>query len=190
MHELSSSQLGAVPPAHVPAAHVSAVVQASPSSQGAVLLVFVQPLAGSQPSEVHGLASSQLGVEPPTQEPPEHASFVVQGLPSEHAAELLVCVQPGSESHVSTVHPLASSQDTPSRAHPVGATHESAVHASLSLQLGAPAPTQSPSAQVSTAVQAFPSSQGAALSACVQPVPLSQASSVHTSASEHETGAC
>jgi hypothetical protein len=43
-------------------------------------------MAGSQPSAVHALLSSQFGAAPPTQVPVAlHASFVVQALPSSHA---------------------------------------------------------------------------------------------------------
>ena len=54
-----SLQLGGGPPTHAPLAHVSAVVQALPSSQGAVLLVNTQPNCGSQVSVVQGLRSLQ-----------------------------------------------------------------------------------------------------------------------------------
>jgi hypothetical protein len=57
VHTWPSSQSGAGPPAHPPARHSSAVVQAFPSSHGAALFVCTQPVAGSQPSSVHGLAS-------------------------------------------------------------------------------------------------------------------------------------
>jgi hypothetical protein len=40
----------------------------------------MQPFAGSQLSSVQGLPSSQFGAEPPTHEPPEQASLVVQAL--------------------------------------------------------------------------------------------------------------
>ena len=44
-----SSQTGVgPPPTHVPALHASTVVQASPSSHGAVLSVYSQPAVGLQ----------------------------------------------------------------------------------------------------------------------------------------------
>src|SRR5262245_47169965 len=49
------SRLVVGPPTQRRAAHASRVVQASPSSQGAVLATLTQPLAGSQESSVHGL---------------------------------------------------------------------------------------------------------------------------------------
>src|SRR5437667_352120 len=76
-----SSQLGAGPPTQRPPVQVSAVVQAFPSSQGAVFGVLTQPVAGSQESSVHGLPSSQLSAAP-TQRPPEQVSAVVQAFPS------------------------------------------------------------------------------------------------------------
>jgi hypothetical protein len=45
VQRLPSSQLGGAPPTHAPALQVSLVVQASPSSQAAALLVFTQPVA-------------------------------------------------------------------------------------------------------------------------------------------------
>jgi hypothetical protein len=87
---LPSSQLGGAPPAQTPPAQVSLVVQALPSSQGAVLLVCVQPVAGLQASSVQTLPSSQLGGDPPTHTPAEQVSLIVQALPSLHEAVLLV----------------------------------------------------------------------------------------------------
>src|SRR5439155_21998801 len=79
---LPSSQSGGAPPTQLPPLQVSLVVQASPSSQGSVLFVWVQPLVGSQPSVVQALLSSQLGGAPPTQLPPLQVSLVVQASPS------------------------------------------------------------------------------------------------------------
>src|SRR5205814_2245836 len=77
-----SSHLGAAPPTHEPAEQRSAVVHALPSSQLAVLSAWTQPCAGSQESSVQTFPSSQFGATPPTQEPAEQRSAVVQGLPS------------------------------------------------------------------------------------------------------------
>src|SRR5262245_29720777 len=97
----------------VPEAHVSFEVQALPSLQGAVLLVYVHPLTGLQKSFVQtfpslhtaespvwthpvaglhvsivqGMASSQDGGGPPVHTVPLQVSPVVQGLPSLHAPE-------------------------------------------------------------------------------------------------------
>ena len=88
MHGLLSLQLGAAPPTQDPPAQVSAVVQALPSSQDAVLLALTQPVAGTHESSVQGLLSSQLGAEPPTQDPPAQVSAVVQALPSSQVTVL------------------------------------------------------------------------------------------------------
>ena len=56
---LLSLQLAAAPPAHVPPAHASPTVHALPSEHTAAVLAWLQPLAGSQLSVVHGLPSSQ-----------------------------------------------------------------------------------------------------------------------------------
>src|SRR5437899_2751715 len=131
-----SSQFRGGPPTHRPPAQVSAVVQALPSSQGAVFGVFTQPLAGLQESSVHGLPSSQLCAAP-TQRPPAQLSAVVQAFPSSQGAVFGVFTQP-----------LAGLQ-------------ESSVQTFRSSQLGAGPPTHRLPAQVSAVVQAFPSSQGA-----------------------------
>ena len=65
-----SSQLGAGPPTQPPPLQVSLVVQNEPSSHGAVLLLFVQPVLVLHPSSVQTLLSLQLGAGPPTQIPP------------------------------------------------------------------------------------------------------------------------
>jgi hypothetical protein len=134
-----SLQLGAEPPTQDPPAQVSAVVQALPSSQEAVLLALTQPVAGTHESSVQGLLSLQLGAEPPTQDPPAQVSAVVQALPSSQEAVLLALTQP------------------------VAGTQESSVHGLLSLQFGAEPPTHTPLAQVSAVVHALPSSQDAVL---------------------------
>ena len=60
VHTLPSLQLGAGPPTQRPPEHVSAVVQAFPSLQDAVLFVLIQPVPGLHESSVQGLPSSQL----------------------------------------------------------------------------------------------------------------------------------
>ena len=86
---LPSSQLGGAPPTHAPPLQVSFVVQALASSQAAVLLVCVHPVAGSQASSVQTFPSSQLGGGPPTQAPPLQMSAVVQAFASSHGNTLL-----------------------------------------------------------------------------------------------------
>src|SRR5205814_2009741 len=136
---LPSLQLGGAPPTQVPPLHVSAVVQALPSLQGAVLLAFTQPLAGLQESSVQTLPSLQLGGAPPTQVPPLPVSAGVPAVPSLQGAVLSVLTQP-----------LAGLQ-------------ESSVQTLPSLQLGGAPPTQLPPLHVSAVVQALPSSQEAVL---------------------------
>src|SRR5215510_1445723 len=117
----------------------TSVVQVSPSSQAAVLLVWTQPPTGSQLSSVQGLPSSQLNAGAPVQTPFWHVSPVVQMLASSQGAVLFVCVQPLAGSQASSVQRLPS------------------------LQSGAGPPTHVPATQVSPVVQALPSSQGAVL---------------------------
>jgi hypothetical protein len=75
---------------------VSFVVQELPSLQAAVLLTCLHPVAVLHESLVQTFPSSQLGGGPPTHDPPEHMSAVVQALPSLHGLELLSFVQPTS----------------------------------------------------------------------------------------------
>src|SRR5205823_1630692 len=140
-------------PTQTPSWHVS-VVQAAPSLHGAVLLVWRQPPAPSQVSSVQGLLSSQFWVVVAVHVPPWHVSPIVQGLASSQGAVLFTWMQPLTGSQPSSVQGLPSSQ------------------------VGAAAPTQAPSWQVSLAVQALASSQGAVLLMCRQPPAASQASSV------------
>ncbi len=162
---LPSPQSGGAPPTQEPAAQVSAVVQASASSQGATLLACWQPSTVSQESSVQTLPSPQSGGAPPTQEPAAQVSTVVQALASSQGATLLACWQPSTVSQESSVQTLPSPQSG-----------------------GAP-PTQEPAAQVSTVVQALASSQGATLLACWQPSTVSQESSVQTLPSPQSGGA-
>jgi hypothetical protein len=124
----------------VPPPHTSFRVHALPSSHGLVLLVWTQPVAGLHVSVVHGLPSSQFSAGPPAQAPPEHASFVVQALPSLHGALLFTWV------------------------HPVAGLQPSSVQPFPSLQFGAGPPTQWPApSQWSPVVQALPSLHGVLL---------------------------
>jgi hypothetical protein len=84
---LSSLQLSGDPAWHDPNAHTSPTVQAFWSSHGWAFAAKTQPIAVLQLSLVQSLASSQTtGVPPHT--PPEHVSFSVQALTSEHGAVL------------------------------------------------------------------------------------------------------
>ena len=93
VHTLPSKQLTVVPP-QTPFEQTSPLVQALPSLQATALLVCVQPVAGTQPSVVQMLPSSQLGGGPPVQAPPEQTSPVVHALPSLQALLLLVYLHP------------------------------------------------------------------------------------------------
>lgn len=196
---------------HVPPAHVSPVVHALPSSHGALLLAYTQPLAGSQLSSVQTLWSSHSSGAPGAQNPSAQVSFVVQALPSSQGAVLSVCTHPFSGSQLSSVQVFPSSQFGAGPPTQIPLLHVSlVVHASSSshgdalftywqpscwsqlssvqgfwsLQLRA-FPTQLPPLQVSPNVHAFPSSQGLLLFVCVQPLPGSQLSSVQALPSSH-----
>jgi hypothetical protein len=155
VHTLLSLQLTAEPLTQAPAAHVSPVVQALPSSQVAVLFACAHPVAGLQESFVQGLLSLQFGAAPPTHAPPAQVSPVVQAFPSLQATVLFAWAQP------------------------VAGTHESLVHGLLSLQFGAAPPTHAPPEHVSPVVHALPSLQDAVLFECAQPVAGLHESSVH-----------
>jgi len=80
VQEFWSSQSRPEPPPHCPPAHCSPVVQASPSLQGPVTLVWTHAPATHE-SAVHALVSEQ-SIAVPTQLPAAHSSPVVQALPS------------------------------------------------------------------------------------------------------------
>jgi hypothetical protein len=90
---LPSSQWSGFPPTQAPPEHISLVVQAFPSLHGLVLLACTQPLAGLHESSVQTLLSLQFSGEPPTHEPPEHVSLLVQASPSSHGLLLFVYTQ-------------------------------------------------------------------------------------------------
>src|SRR5205823_3963178 len=96
----------------------------------------------------------QSRAAPATHDPPEQISPDVQAFPSSHAAALFVWTQPAAGSHESFVQPLPS------------------------LQFGAGPPTHDPPAHVSLVVQAFASSQAAALFVWTQPAAGPHESSV------------
>lgn len=154
VHGLPSLQVTAPPGAHTVAAHASPVVHALPSEQGRVLAANAQPLAGLQASLVHKLLSEHAMAAPGTHTPPAQASPLVQTLPSVHAPVELAKTQPRVASHVSAVHGL------------------------LSLQVAAGPPWQAPALQASPWVQALPSLHPIALNAFTQPPALLQESVV------------
>jgi len=159
----ASSQFGGGPPMQAPAAQVSPVVQALPSSQVAVLFENTHPVDVLHVSVVHGFESLQVGGAPPAHDPAAQVSFVVQAFPSLHAVVLFVKTQPVDGLQVSVVHTL------------------------LSLHTLAPSGWQLPPPQVSPVVQASPSLHGAVLFVNTQPVDVLQVSVVHTLLSLHTT---
>src|SRR5207249_1224765 len=193
VHTLASLQLIGGPPAQAPPAHVSAVVQALPSSQdrvfgvpahtpaaqvspevqglrsshGKVFGAFTQPVAGSHESVVHTLASLQLIGGPPAQAPPAHVSAVVQALPSSQDRVFGVPAHTPAAQVSPEVQGLRSSHGTVLGVftQPVAGSHVSVVHTLPSTQLGGGPPTQTPPAQVSAVVQALPSLQGSVFGA-------------------------
>src|SRR3989304_960577 len=165
VHILPSSQEIGMPDVHTPSLQTSIKVQASPSSQAAILFVFVHPLTESHVSSVHTLPSLQKLGAPDVHTPSLQMSPKVQASPSSQGLLLFVNVHPLTESHVSSVHTLPSLQE-----------------------IGAP-DVHTPSLQMSPKVQAFPSSQGAILFVFVHPLTESQASSVHILPSSQGLGA-
>lgn len=93
---------------HDPPEQVSLTVQALPSLHGAVLLTWMQPVAGLHESSVQTLLSSQFGGGPLTQLPAEQVSFIVQALPSSQGLLLLVNTQKPLGPQVSVVQTLPS----------------------------------------------------------------------------------
>jgi hypothetical protein len=89
VQSLLSSQ-AEVLPAQAPPLQLSAVVQASPSLQDAVLFVLAQPLVASQLSVVQGLLSSQFFLLPDWHLPALQKSCSVQILLSVQLPEVLV----------------------------------------------------------------------------------------------------
>jgi len=211
-----SLQLGAAPPMQVPPLHVSLVVHALPSLQGAVFAALTQPTTALQLSSVQGLVSLQSGGAPPTQPPALQVSAVVHAFPSSHGTVLLVCVQPVAGLQLSSVHVLESLQflgkpdvhvppvhvsptvqALPSLQgtvllvcrQPRAASQVSFVHTFESSQLGAAPPRQVPALQVSFVVHAFPSLHELVLLEWAHPVEALQLSSVQTLPSSQLGGA-
>jgi hypothetical protein len=141
-------------------------------------------VAGLHESSVHTFPSLQFSGGPPAHAPPEHASFVVQALPSLHGALLLTYTQPEAGLQESSVQRLPSSQvrggppmhvppehvspvvhTLPSLheallltyTQPVAGLQESSVQTLASLQFSGGPPAQVPPEHVSVVVQALPS---------------------------------
>ncbi len=127
------------PPMQVPPLQKSLYVQAFPSLHASRLGVWVQPTTGAQVSLVQGFPSSHcagcIGV--PTHLARVQWSLSVQALLSSHNAEVGVNTQPIAGVQLSLVHTFLSSHWVRE-------------------------PTQTPIMQLSSEVQALPSSQGAA----------------------------
>ena len=85
-------------------------MQALLSSQGLVLFVKTQPVAGLHESVVHTLLSLHRRAAPAWQMPPPQVSPVVQALLSSQAFALLVKTHPVNGLQLSVVQTLASSQ--------------------------------------------------------------------------------
>jgi hypothetical protein len=112
VHGLLSSQVRLPPALQLPARQASAVLQALPSSQLAVVGANAHPLVGSQLSAVQPLPSLQTKAVPPAQVPPLQASALVQALPSLQGIAAAMATQPLAGLHKSKVHGLLSSQGT------------------------------------------------------------------------------
>ena len=203
---LSSHLSDPLPARQPPPAHVSPSVHAFLSSHGAVFGKYVQPLAMSQLSSVHGLPSLHADAMPPRHVPWLHASPLVHAFLSSHGWELNACRHPSTALHVSVVHTLPSSQllkFAPTHApalhmsvcehtflssqgelltlctHASALSQLSSVHGLPSSQFVAPPLAHAPPVHASPDVQALLSVHPSALFACVQPVFVSQPSSVH-----------
>jgi hypothetical protein len=111
---LLSLQSRPPPGAHTPAWQSSSPLQALPSGHGVPFgtAVFWQPVAGTQVSVVHTLASLQLGGVPAAQAPAWQVSAPLHRSPSLHGVPLTTAVfwQPVAGTQVSVVHTLASLQ--------------------------------------------------------------------------------
>ncbi len=146
--------------------------------------MWVQPVTALQPSNVHGLISSQFSAGP-LQLPPLQVSGPVQLLPSLHALLLAACAHPPNGEQLSSVHALRSSQfnAAPGLQTPVlhvSPTLQTLPSASQDAPLAAaPLNTQAPvnTLQLSI-VQTLPSLHTAT-------APLVQAPALHTSPAVH-----
>jgi hypothetical protein len=125
----------------------------------------MQPVAGSQLSDVQSFVSSQETGAPAWHAPPPQRSPEVHALPSSHGPALLVKTQPWAASQPSVVHGLLSLQTT-----------------------GGPG-LHVPPPQVSPLVQGLSASHGFVLFANTQPVAGLQLSVVQKLLSLHAMGA-
>ncbi len=206
VHGRPSSHAAGLPAVQLTPTHFSPSVHGLPSSQLAVLAVWMQPDLGPQLSSVHAKPSSQLVVPLAVHLPSWHASPLVHASPSLQAALTGVAVQPLAGSQASAVQGLLSSQLTalppvhtpllhasplvhvlPSSqvAVPPGLWTQpslpsqlSKLHGSLSLQSTAAPPTHTPLLHTSPWVQAVPSLQSLPLAVWLQPLKGAQPSSV------------
>ena len=151
-----SSQFFAMPGVQTLPTHASPSVHALPSSQLPWTLLYVQPVLGSQLSDVHVLLSSQFLVLP-VQVVSVQASATVQALPSLQAVPF---------SGLLTQLPLVVSQ-------------LSDVQPFWSLQSFCAPEMHTVSMQLSPTVHGLPSSQPVVCAACSQPTPAAQVSNVH-----------
>ena len=162
-------------PTQSPAWQVSTVVQASPSSQDKMLLLYTQPLDGSQISSVQPLSSlqsinpgtnrqpipaaqlsvvqalesSQVVGPPLTQTPTTHWSPLVQGSPSLQAELLARLAQPLTESQISSV------QTSPSL-HSMAAPSQTPAALQVSPMVQTLSSSQAPTSAVQSAAQQSP----------------------------------
>jgi hypothetical protein len=168
-----------------------------------------------QVSSVQTLPSLQLSGGPPTHEPPEHVSFIVQALPSLHGLALLTYMQPDAGLHDSSVHTFPSLQSSgapPTHVPPEHVSfvlqalpplhgallltytqpeeglHESLVQTLPSSQFSGGPPTHVPPEHASFVVQAFPSSHGSELLTYTHPDAGLQESSVQMFPSSQVSG--
>ena len=214
---LRSSQPGPGPPAQLPPAHLSAVVQASLSSHASVLFACWQPSVVSHESSVQTLESLHEMVVP-RHVPDAQWSAPVQALLSLHVfVSSFVALQPRTTSQVSSVHALPSSHTVAGPGthalfahlspvvhalsssqfavfavftHVPAPLHVSSVHGLVSSQLLPPVATQVPVTQWSPVVQPSLSLHVfALLFVFVHPVAGLQASSVQELPSSHTSGA-
>src|SRR3990170_1999348 len=110
VHTLPSLQKLGAPDVHTPPLQTSNRVQIFPSSQAAILFVFVHPLRVSHESSVHTFPSLQELGAPDVHTPSLQMSNKVQTFPSSQRLLLFVYLHPVRRSHVSSVHTLPSSQ--------------------------------------------------------------------------------
>ena len=205
VHGFPSLQSAISRPMHTPFSHASPTVHALPSLQVTLMARWTHPKPLSQLSLVQAFLSSQPVLSPPEQAPPLHTSPLVQALPSSQKSVVNVWTQPSTPSQASLLHKFPSSQEITlplkhvplaqlsPRVHALPSSHgallapltqplrmlqPSSVQGLPSLHTRADPELQSPDAQISLIVHAFPSSQAIELKPCVQPTLLSQASSV------------